>query len=82
MSENISRGGVYFVSFKKYKIGQALDCWIKMPGVKDEGKWNARVVRCEGLDQKMKMADTYGVAVEFVKSFGSAEADLKKTLET
>ena len=81
MSENISCAGFYFVSFKEYKIGQTLECWIKMPGVKNEGKWDARVVRCEELNQKMKVADTYGVAVEFVKSFDTAETDLKKTLE-
>ncbi len=78
VSENISLGGVYFTSFEKFEIGQLIDCSITMPKVKDEGKWIARVVRCEDADDRA--VKTYGVAVEFVKAFGSSEKDLKKIL--
>ena len=78
VSENISIGGVYFVSLKKLEIGQLLDCRIKMPGIPREGRWTARVVRCFKADDKM--VNTFGVAVEFVKSFDSSEKNLKKTL--
>ena len=78
ISENISLGGVYFISFREFEIGQILDCRIKMPGVSEEGRWTARVVRCENL--KDKMVNTFGVAVEFIKSFGNSEKNLKKTL--
>ncbi len=77
-SENISLGGVYFISLEKLEIGLLLDCWIKMPGIPQEGKWTARVVRCENAGDKM--IDTFGIAVEFVKSFGNSGKDLEKTL--
>jgi len=80
VSENISLGGVYFVSLEEFKIGQLVDCLIRMPGISEEGKWEARVVRCEKL--KNRMVDTFGIAVEFVKSFGDSEKKLKKILET
>jgi len=78
VSENISLGGVYFISLEKLEIGQVIDCWIKIPGVKDEGRWRARVVRCE--DMKDRMVDTYGIAVEFISNFNGAEKYLKKAL--
>ena len=78
VTKNISLGGVYFTSFESFDIGQLLDCSISIPKVAEEGKWLARVVRCEDLEgQVVKM---YGVAVEFVKSFGDAEKNLKKIL--
>ena len=78
VSENISLGGVYFVTIERFDIGQILDCWIKIPGAKDEGRWTARVVRCENIDDKM--VNTYGVAVEFTRHFDRAEKDLKNAL--
>ncbi|MFQ5952229.1 MAG: PilZ domain-containing protein [Candidatus Omnitrophota bacterium] len=79
ITKNISMGGVYFTSIEKFDIGQLLDCRIKIPKAEEEGKWLARVVRCESIsDQVVK---TYGIAVEFVKSFGSSEKDLRKALK-
>ncbi|MGB3057226.1 MAG: PilZ domain-containing protein, partial [Candidatus Omnitrophota bacterium] len=78
-TKNISIGGVYFTSLKKFDIGQLVDCRIGVPGAAKEGKWTGRVVRCEDLEDHV--VDTYGIAVEFVKSFGNAEKDLKKALE-
>jgi hypothetical protein len=79
VSENISLGGVYFISLEEFKIGQLVDCMIRMPGVSGEGKWEARVVRCD--KSKDRIVDTFGIAVEFVKSFGDSEKKLKKILE-
>lgn len=78
VSENISLGGVYFMSLEKFQIGEVLDCSVKIPGASEEGKWTARVVRCEDLPGKM--VSTYGVAVEFVESFGNSDKNLKKVL--
>ena len=78
VSDNISLGGVYFVTIEKFDIGQVLDCWIKVPGAKEEGQWTARVVRCENI--RDKMVNTYGVAVEFIRHFDRAEKDLKRAL--
>lgn len=78
VSENISFGGLYFISLRKFEIGQLIDCFIEMPPIKKNSKWTARVVRCENL--KDKMVDIFGVAVEFVKSFGKADKNLRKVL--
>lgn len=78
-SENISLGGVYFQSLSKFNIGDIIECSIKMPGVPAEGKWTARVVRCENI--KEKMINTFGIAAEFIKSFGDSEKNLKKILD-
>lgn len=78
ISKNISLGGVYFISLQKLNIGELLDCRIDMPGVSGEGKWMARVVRCEDLDDNL--TKTFGVAVEFVESFGDSEKKLKSAL--
>jgi hypothetical protein len=80
LSENISLGGVYFVSLDSFDIGQMLDCAITMPGIKEEGRWTARVVRCEPVSEKM--VKTYGIAVEFVESFGDSQKNLGKILES
>ena len=77
-SKNISFGGVYFTSLEKIEIGQLFDCYIKMPGIPQEGKWTARVVRCENVTGNM--VETFGIASEFVKSFGDSEKKLKKAL--
>ena len=79
VTKNISLGGVYFTSLKKFDIGQLVDCRINIPKATEEGKWIARVVRCE--DMEGHVVNTYGIAVEFVESFGNAEKDLKKSLE-
>jgi hypothetical protein len=78
MSENISVGGVYFVSLEKFAIGEFLECRIFIPGTKAEGRWTARVVRCE--NESSGMVATFGVAVEFVEGSGNSEKDLKKAL--
>jgi hypothetical protein len=77
-SENISLGGVYFISLDRFDIGQLLDCAIAMPGIMGEGHWTARVVRCEPVSEKM--VKTYGIAVEFVESFGDSQKNLEKIL--
>jgi len=79
VSENISLGGVYFVSLERFEIGQQLDCAIIMPGTGGKGKWLARVVRCEEMSGSM--VRTFGVAVEFVRPSGGAEKDLRKVLK-
>jgi hypothetical protein len=79
VTKNISLGGVYFTSFERFDIGQLLDCSINIPKTAEAGKWLARVVRCEDLEGQV--VKIYGIAVEFVKSFGDAEKKLKKTLD-
>lgn len=78
ISENISLGGVYFISLEKFEIAQLLECRITVPASHEEGKWLARVVRCETLDGNL--TKTFGVAVEFVESFGDSDKKLKKAL--
>ncbi|MFH1552521.1 MAG: PilZ domain-containing protein, partial [Candidatus Omnitrophota bacterium] len=78
VSENISLGGIYFISLEKFRIGQLIDCSISMPGIPEQGKWTARVVRCENVDNKM--VTTFGIAAEFMKSLGDSEKNLKKIL--
>ncbi|MDP8298357.1 MAG: PilZ domain-containing protein [Candidatus Tantalella remota] len=78
ISENISMGGVYFLSIKKMEIGQLIECRIQMPGSAGEGCWDARIVRCDLLEGQM--VETFGVAAEFVKSHGDSERRLKKVL--
>ena len=77
-SENISMGGVYFISLERFSIGDVLECRISMPGIEEEGRWTARVVRCE--NENSGMVRTFGVAVEFVEAFGNSERNLRKTL--
>jgi len=79
VTENVSGGGAYFLSIEKLEIGQLIDCYIDMPGITERGKWKARVVRCERSGGGM--LDTYGIAVEFVESFGNSEKNLKKLLD-
>ena len=78
VSENISLGGVYFTSLEEFKIGQLIDCQVEIPKVFKDSRWVARVVRCEYLENKM--INTFGIAAEFVKSFGESEKNLKKIL--
>lgn len=78
ISENISLGGVYFISLEKFSIGQLLECSIAIPDSLQEGNWIARVVRCENLSGNI--TETFGVAVEFVRSSGDSEKILKKAL--
>jgi len=78
-SENISLGGVYFISLERFEIGEVLDCRVFFRDSSDQGRWFARVVRCEKL--RDKMIDTFGVAVELVRSFDGAEKKLKKLLK-
>lgn len=78
VTENVSLGGVYFVSLERFVIGQQLDCAIIATG-SCKGKWLTRVVRCEEMGEGM--VRTFGVAVEFIRAFGSAEKDLKKVLK-
>ena len=80
VSENISLGGVYFVSLDKFEIGELLECSISLPGFPSKGNWTARVVRCDNI--RGKMVDTFGVAAEFITSFGDSEKNLKFFLES
>lgn len=80
ISKNISLGGVYFVSLEKFNVGDLIDCRIQLhPGDK-EARWLARVVRCENI--KEELVDSFGIAVEFVKSFDNSEFLLKFFLDT
>lgn len=80
VSKNISLGGVYFISLEEFKVGDLIDCRIQLPTAHKEARWMARVVRCENL--KEKLVSTFGVAVEFVKSFDNSETVLKNFLDT
>jgi hypothetical protein len=80
VSENISPGGVYFVSLERLPVGQMLECRINMPLSSAEGRWTARVVRCQNLSSGM--VPTFGVAVEFIESFGDSEKLLRKNLKS
>ena len=75
-TQNISIGGVYFVSLESFKIGELLDCLIDMPEIKKQGHWKARVVRCENIRQGL--IETFGVAAEFTEHSNDAEKNLKK----
>lgn len=79
VTENISLGGVYFVGLEKFDIGQLLDCSIQIPGDNSEGKWTARVVRCDVLEGGV--VNTFGIATEFVESIGDSQKKLKNILE-
>jgi hypothetical protein len=78
-TKNISAGGVYFTSIEGFDTGQMLECVIKIPNTAQENKWIGRVVRCEDIEGHI--VKTYGIALEFTKSFGSADKDLRKALE-
>lgn len=78
VTENISLGGVYFLSLEDYAIGQLLDCQVSIPGAKTKSRWTARVVRCENIREKM--VRTFGVAAEFVRSHGDSDKELEKAL--
>ncbi len=80
ISENISSGGVYFLSIKNMSIGQLIECKIQMPGSGGEGCWDARIVRCNSLVGRM--VETFGIAAEFVKSHGDSERRLGKVLSS
>ena len=78
ITENVSLGGFFFVSLERFEIGQLLECRITMPGATGKPKWTARVVRCDAIDRRV--VNTFGVAVEFAKSFGTSDRELKKIL--
>ena len=79
ITENISLGGIYFLSFSQFSIGQLLDCLIKTSEQDNGSRWTARVVRCEPAEKHM--VNMFGVAVEFVKSFDDSEKKLKLSLK-
>ena len=79
ITENISLGGVYFISLEKFNIGQLIDCTINVKESLDGERWVTRVVRCENL--KEKMINTFGIAVEFTKSIGGSGKNLKSYLK-
>ncbi|MBD3296317.1 MAG: hypothetical protein GF392_03000, partial [Candidatus Omnitrophica bacterium] len=58
VTENISKGGVYFLSLEKIPVGTCLYCHIDLPDITERGKWKARVVRCEEVEKGM--IKTYG----------------------
>ncbi|MFH1394839.1 MAG: PilZ domain-containing protein [Candidatus Omnitrophota bacterium] len=78
VTENISLGGLYFASLQKLEIGEKIECRIKLPNAPDENKWTGRVVRCEKNEDGI--IDTFGVAIEFLKSFKSSDSFLKQIL--
>lgn len=78
VSENISQGGVYFISLGRIDIGATIDCFIAMPNFTEQGKWTARVVRCE--QEKRGMVNTFGIAAEFISPFGDSQKNLEKIL--
>ncbi|MBD3427270.1 MAG: hypothetical protein GF409_08645 [Candidatus Omnitrophica bacterium] len=80
VSENISLGGVYFISLMKMNIGDILECDIEMLSCDGHGRFLARVVRCESLNNNM--VDTFGIAVEFTKAFGDSRKKLEKALSS
>ena len=79
VSENISLGGVFFISIESFDIGCVLDCRIKIPGREEECVCVGRVVRCQELEDKM--VKTYGVAVEFIEYLGNGKKFLKGALK-
>lgn len=74
VTENISIGGMFFVSLEKLGIGDLIDCKIEA-GTAGECSFTARVVRCGELGSHMVRA--YGVAVEFVNDPGDSARRLK-----
>lgn len=77
VTENISLGGMYFVSLEKLDIGTLLDCEVEA-GAAGTCSYVARVVRCEELEKHM--LKTFGVAVEFMKAEGDSDRRLKAVL--
>ncbi len=73
ITENISLGGVYFLTFKEHGIGEMVDCLIKIN--KSEAECTARVVRCEKVERHM--INMFGVAVEFVEFFNNSKKNLE-----
>ena len=78
-SENISLGGVYFLSIDSFDIGEAVECSISTSVSSKTMQWISRVVRCEKINKKM--INTFGVAVEFVRTFKNSDNELKKILK-
>lgn len=78
-TRNISCGGVYFESFTAAAIGDLMECRILAPGVIGELRFLSRVVRCEIFSAAMVL--TYGIAVEFVKSFDNSDRTLRQILQ-
>lgn len=77
VTENISLGGMYFISLESFDIGTILDCRITT-ATAGECSYEARVVRCEEIGTHMLR--TYGTAVEFVKAEGDSEKRLRAAL--
>ena len=61
-TENISLGGLYFISIKKMLVGDKLNCFITLTN-KNVIKCIARIVRVETLDKNM--IKTFGYGIEF-----------------
>jgi hypothetical protein len=78
VTENISKGGVYFLSLEKIPVGTWLYCYIDLPDITERGKWKARTVRCEEVEGGM--IKTYGIAAEFQESFGKSQKNLDSIL--
>ncbi len=76
ITKNISLGGVYFQSMTVIPIGHILDIRIQVPGEKREGRWKARVVRCDKVEEKM--ISVFGIAVEFMRDFDHSELILRE----
>ncbi len=78
MTRNISPGGVYFECLSNLPIGAVLDCRLDVMGKVKELRFLARVVRCDPSGTSMVPA--FGVAAEFVRSYGKSESELRKIL--
>jgi hypothetical protein len=66
-TESVSRGGLYFLAYKRYELGQILKVafpyWTEYDRVNSE--YSAKVIRLEDLPDKL-----WGVGIDFVKSLG------------
>lgn len=79
-SENISLGGVYFLSIDSFDIGEEIECSIVTLASSKKMKWRSRVVRCEKINKKM--INTFGVAVEFMSSVDNSDSELKRIFKS
>lgn len=78
VSDNVSIGGVYFISLHRFLPGDIIDCVIQCLPDPKEMRWKARVVRCDQVPSTM--VQTFGVAAEFCEAMGGSEKILKEIL--
>lgn len=78
LTNNLSPGGIYFEAFSRITIGERLDCRIDLPGISKPLRFYSRVVRCELFASTV--TPSYGIAAEFLKSFGNSDSELRRIL--